>query len=243
MVLEKGVFGMHTKTNKLSVIIGMVLLCTFVGCGSTSSASTAGSSPTLAVTQNPYSPQMVKLLLSDPLKDNSRGYEWDETTQGSTSCGFSEGGYRVKALAQGAIICNPEAKSLFLNNLTYEISLKVIQGEVEGMAFRFNQSNVTGYTFFIDTQHGTYSLNAANGTSTPFRGIINGSSTVIRKGLKQSNVLAIVANNSIISLYINNQFIAKANDSTYSQGQLGIFTADIQSPADVEASNARAWTL
>lgn len=240
---------MCTKGNKLIILIGIILLCTLAGCGSpestTSTPAVASTATTqLSPTQNPYPPYTGKLILSDPLKDNSKGYAWDETTIGSASCGFSEGVYHVIATAPGGIVCNPEAKNLFLSNLTYEISLKVIQGSIEGIAFRFNQNN-TGYVFSIGAQQGTYALSAANGnsTSTPFRTILSGSSKAISEGLNQSNLLAAVADGSTISLYINHQFITKTNDSTYSQGQLGIFTADSQGPADVKASNARAWIL
>jgi hypothetical protein len=57
--------------------------------------------------------------------------------------------------------------------------------------------------------------------------------------MNQSNVLAVVADGSAISLYINHQFLAETNNSAYSQGQLGIFSAG----TDVEANNAMAWKL
>ena len=181
--------------------------------------------------------------MNDPLTNNSQGNQWDETTVSTTSCGFSGGTYHTQVSAQGAGTCNPEAPSLVLSNLTYEISLKVTQGEFEGITFRFNQSNLTGYGFLIDTQLGSYILATANGTSTPFSIILNGLSPAIKTGLNQTNVLAVVANGINISLYINGQSIAQVNNSSYNQGQLGIFTIDNQSPADVEASNARAWAL
>jgi hypothetical protein len=206
--------------------------------------STPAVSPTVLYalpTQNPYPPHTGTLILSDPLHDNSKGYKWDEATLGSASCGFSKGTYHIKVPKKGTLICNPEAKSLFHSNLAYEVRLEVIEGGIEGIAFRFDQRNGTGYVFLVDTQHGVYLLVADNGKSG--REISKGSSPAIKNGLDQSNMLAVVADGSTMSLYINRQFIVKTNDKAYSQGQLGIFTADLQYPADIEASNASAWAL
>ena len=246
---EKGIFRMSTQSQKLLMTISILLVCALAGCGgsTTEGNTTAIVTPTSpAISTTPAAqfsvPATARLVLSDPLKDKSKGYAWDETIQPAGSCGFAGSAYHIKALSLGLFTCNPEAKSLFLSNLVYEINLVAVQGNTEGVAFRFDQSNATGYIFFIDTQ-GSYSLSAVNGLSIPSRTITSGISKVIAKGAGQSNKLAVIADGNSISIYINHQFIAKANDASYNQGQLGIFTVDSQSPTDVEASNAMAWTL
>jgi hypothetical protein len=194
--------------------------------------------PTPTPVSNPYPPNTGKLVLSDPLVDNSRGYQWDESTLSSGSCGFSQHIYHIQATAQGDIVCDPESKNLYLSNFTFEITLKAAKGTIEGIVFRFDQNTNAGYLFFIDTQ-GAYSFSAISGNSASQ---LSGPSTAINQGPNQSNVLAVVANGSSISLYINQQLIAQTTDSSFSQGQLGIFAAgDGQNAADIEASNAHAW--
>lgn len=224
----------------LKILSGTLLLCILAGCGSLGVGNPA---PPAIDTTTQYPPPTAKLVLNDPLKDNSRGYKWDETTLGSASCGFAGGAYHVKAEAQGAIICNPEARELVFGDVVYEINLRVLQGEVAGIIFHNNQADASGYVFFINTRQGTYSLSAENGNSTPFRPIRTDTSSAIHKGQQPTNLLAVIVSGSTFSLYVNHHLLTNVSDPAYGRGQIGIFTTDTQSPADIVASNARVWTL
>lgn len=232
---------MYSKNSRLFILL-IVVFCALTGCGSTSSPSvnpipTRTGGATQTGVPNPYPPNIGTLAMNDPLKDNSKGYNWDVTAISSGSCGFSGGAYHIKTATEAALTCNPEAKSLVLSNFTYEVTLKNIQGNIEGIAFRFNQQTVTGYTFFIDTQKRSYVLTTIDGSGGAK--ILAGSSTAIVTGLNKPNILAVTANGSAMNLYINHQLVDTATNSAYSQGQLGIFAA----LADIEASNARAWVF
>ena len=65
----------------------------------------------------------------------------------------------------------------------------------------------------------------------------------IHAGLNQPNVVAVVANNDSIALYVNHQFITSAIDNTYSQGQIGVAADNDNSPTTVVFRSAKVWTL
>jgi hypothetical protein len=55
------------------------------------------------------------------------------------------------------------------------------------------------------------------------------------------NLIAIVANSNTFTLYINHQLINSVQDSTYSQGQIGLVADNDNSPTEVAFSNAKVW--
>ena len=195
-----------------------------------------------AASQNPYPPHTGTLVLNDPMQDNSRGNKWDEASLGGTgTCGFTGGAYHLKVTQKG-LYCEPEASSLVFSNLTFEAKITIVQGDGGGIVIRQDQTKGTDYLFDIDIQ-GDYALFREDGNNNP-KVLTHGSNGVLKKGLNQSNLLAIVANGSSINLYVNNQFIDKATDSTYTQGQIGIFAGASNNGADdVAVNDARVWQL
>jgi hypothetical protein len=71
----------------------------------------------------------------------------------------------------------------------------------------------------------------------------SGTNGAIKRGLNQSNLIAAVANGTTISVYVNNEFIASVHDTTYTNGQRGIYGEGDNGPADIIASNTRVWRL
>jgi hypothetical protein len=69
------------------------------------------------------------------------------------------------------------------------------------------------------------------------------SSPHINKGQGKSNLLAVVAVGNTISLYVNNNFLVKVTDSTYSSGQIGVAAAENSNATDVVFSNAKVWKM
>ena len=188
--------------------------------------------------QNPYPPNTGTIVLNDPLTDNSRGYKWDESSfSGTDSCGFTNGAYHI--VEKTGLICIPEAKDLVLSNFAFEANIKIVKGDDGGIGFRINQVNKTFYDFDITTG-GSYTLKVYTGKYTT---LSEGSNSVINKGLNQSNLVAVVANNDLIIIYVNNQIIDSVHDKNFSQGQIGVLSFGDNGPTDVIASNARAWKL
>ncbi len=200
--------------------------------------ATTQATPTANSAQNPYPPNSGTLVLNDPLTDNSKGYKWDESSfSGTDSCGFTGGAYHI--VEKTGLICIPEAKDLVLSNFAFEANIKIVKGDNGGIGFRINQVNKTFYNFDITTS-GSYVLQAYTGK---YSTLSQGTNSVINKGLNQSNLVAVVANGDLITIYVNNQIIDSVHDKTFSQGQIGVLSFGDNGPTDVIASNARAWKL
>jgi hypothetical protein len=213
--------------------------------------------PTVDPAQNPYPPNTGTLVMIDPLKDNSKGYKWDEATMnasdgnGPSICGFSNGGYHLtyhlKAAPLAGMICDPEAPTLTLDNVILETDVTIIQGNQAGVVTRVDQTKGTGYLFFIDVQ-GNYTIEIINLDATKDQDIQkvlhSGSNGAIKKGLNQTNKIALETNGSTITAFVNGQFVDSVHDTTYTHGQLGIYGfAGTTTAMDVLVSNARAWKL
>ena len=65
----------------------------------------------------------------------------------------------------------------------------------------------------------------------------------MKTGFNQANIIAVVASGSELDLYVNHQFITYANDSTLSQGQLGVCAEDVSNASEIVYRDAIVWTL
>jgi hypothetical protein len=184
---------------------------------------------------------MGTLVLNDPLRDNSAGYQWSEGTQpGNTLCGFSGGAYHMSLSVPGFGYCGPKANGLVFSNLAFEANITILQGDYAGIWFRYDQSQGTRYLFFKYT-------NGYYGVTTD----VNDYLSYLRQGSRptafrlghQTNLLAIVAIGNTIAVYVNHQLLVSTTDTSYQQGQIGIFAQAITKGFDVIVSDVRVWKL
>jgi eukaryotic-like serine/threonine-protein kinase len=188
---------------------------------------------------NPYSSGGT-LALNDPLKDNSNGYFWHEGADSNNggACTFTGGAYHASIMQQGEFhAC--DANGIF-NNFAYQVQMTIIKGDSAGIDFRTDDTNSTYYHFTI-SKNNTYEL--VLGTGGLGQVLTNGSDSSIHAGLGQQNTIAVVANGNTITLYANGHQLANVNDSTYSQGQIGVVAEDVGNPTEVEFRDAKVWTL
>lgn len=206
----------------------------------TQATPTFQASPTISTVPNPYSPHTGSLALNDPLQDNSKGYKWDTGTFGNGgSCSFTGGSYHVGVSIQGQVLaCNAEAVTF--GNLTYEVQMTILKGDRGGIFFR--QVGTQGpYYYFSLKIDGSYELDSYNGTISNV--LQRGTSPVVKRGLNQPNLLAVVAQGSNIDLYVNGQSTLRISDRTTSNGLIGVAADATDQPAEVAFSNARVWML
>jgi len=209
----------------------------------------ASATPTANPDPNPYAPGTGTLVLNDPLRDNSKGYKWDEATMNNGGivfrCGFVNAAYHIAADSSGILICDPEAPELTLSDIAFEAKVTIIKGSEAGVVVRFDQVKGIGYLFSIDT-NGNYTISTINTTaadiSQRYTVLRHGSNGQIKQGLNQTNLIAIVANKSSISVYVNGSFIDTTQDSSLANGQIGIYGSG-NGGLDVAASDARVWKL
>jgi hypothetical protein len=122
--------------------------------------------------------------------------------------------------------------------------MSIVKGEFGGMVFRADSSQSKYYSFFID-RSGNYTLvTSVDNTGNHNYVLRTGTSALIRTDLNQVNTLAVIARGSNIYLYINQQYITSASDSSYHAGQIGVFGGNVtQAPADVVFSRVQVWHL
>lgn len=198
-----------------------------------------------AINTSPYPPPGATLALNDPLSDNNLGYNWNESTTSTGSCSFTGGAYQVSSpITPDYHAC--AAQNTNFSNFAYEMDLTIIAGNCGAITFRGDIS-AKHYYFFRICQNGSYDLLVYEGSGYAVQTLVNCdtpcSNPRIHSGLNQPNLLAVVANNNNIDLYVNHQLITRVIGNTYSQGQIGVAADNDNSPTEVIFSNAKVWTL
>ncbi|HEU5227516.1 MAG TPA: protein kinase [Ktedonobacteraceae bacterium] len=201
------------------------------------------TTPTPVLSAIPYPPYQGKLVLNDPLHDNTRGYNWDRGyTRGAdgTSCTFIDNAYHVIEINKGRIYYCTETK-IPVRDFALQVDMTIISGDLGGIVFRLQGNR---YYFFRIGQDGSYFLKMyTDGATGAGLVLVQGKSKIINTGLKKPNTLAIVVRGSSFTLYINNTSIGAAQDTSYSQGSLGLVAEAETGATEVAFSNIKIWAL
>ena len=188
---------------------------------------------------DPYSAGI--LTLYDPL---NQPVDWNNGANSSFggTCQFTAGTYQVKQTKSGRFyVC--EAPVAF-SNFAFQVQMTIVQGNCGGLIFR-DRGNINAYVLFV-CQDGTYMLERYDGPAGQnATSLSSGSDASIKTGLKATNTIAILADGSTLSVYINNTTtpVAAAQDSRYSHGAIGVLADDDVSSTAVTYRNARVWTF
>ncbi len=199
----------------------------------TASSAIATSTPT-ATSSRPYPSNNAQLVLSDPLQDNSKNYQWDERA----GCRFTGGAYAVQVSASNTSQpCYAHTSSF--SNFTFEVQMRIVQGDCGSIVFRADSTTSSFYGFRI-CQDGHYSFIVHSGPYS--RTIVDHVAPAIHTGLNQSNTLAVVAQGNTFDLYVNDEKVGSTSDSSYSRGEIGVLATN-QAGNGTEAvfSNAKVW--
>jgi serine/threonine protein kinase len=194
----------------------------------------------------PYLPGSGTLALYDPLRNDSKGYEWNQPKY--SGCNFIGGTLHVRVYGDNT---NPVyfhaciGKTPIFNDFAYEIKMTFIEGDCGGIIFRSHDPHL--YYFYIcqDGQYGfvRYTGNVLDTTINPI--LREGYSPFIVAGSSQANVIAIVAQGSRIDLYVNQQRIDSAVDVSYRDGTIGVLAKalDLYRSTEVAFSDSTVWIL
>ncbi|HXZ06011.1 MAG TPA: zinc ribbon domain-containing protein [Ktedonobacteraceae bacterium] len=190
----------------------------------------------------PYSPYKGMLVLNDPLLDNSQGYNWLVTSDSNGSCAFTSGAYHVTTQKGGYFYpCMADATNF--DNFAYEIQMKIIKGDCGALLFRVDSADTSFYYFRL-CQDGTFALyRYSNNQGSTM--IASQPNSAINAGFNKSNLVAVVAQGSILDLYVNQQKVDSISDPTFSHGKIGVVADGFPTnhPTEVVYSNARVWKL
>ncbi|HEY3994282.1 MAG TPA: hypothetical protein VGM01_15540 [Ktedonobacteraceae bacterium] len=174
--------------------------------------------------------------LDDPLSNNSQGNTWDVgyTDNNNSGCNFVNSSYQVLEAIQTMIRpCFADATKF--GNFAYQVSLTFNSNCSGGIILR-GDKNTGQYYLFLINANGSYSFEVY--TSIQHFTLASGSSTA-----GQANTLAVVADQGVFDLFINQRYVAEAIDGELSSGQVGVAVENTSVPASVNFSNAKAWKI
>lgn len=199
------------------------------------SAQATASAAASAKNLDPYPPTIGNLAFYDRLSQPSE--RWIERAE----CQFTNAAYHVSQSQPEHFFYCP-ASTPILGNFTFEVQMTIIKGDCGGIVFRYDSTSGKLYHFEV-CQDGSYTLNRyVDSTGTKAKPLTtNGSSPAIHTGLNQPNVIAVVANDSTLDLYVNYQKIDSVNDNSYSSGQVALAVTAKADPTEVVYGNAKLW--
>jgi len=170
-------------------------------------------------------------------------YGWDHVAQPNSGCAFVSGAYHAQAKPGYFGPCYASATNF--SDLLLQVQMTTVSGHSGGVVFRANATNDYEYQFRISTD-GTYILNkyVVDGGQPATKPLISGTSPAIVKGANQQNTIAVLAQGTTIALYINKQYVDIISDTTYQQGQIGVYVdSDPSSAVDIAFSKLQVWKL
>lgn len=188
-----------------------------------------------------YPPITGKLVLYDPLRDNSRGYNWTEDSDNIGACTFTGSAYQVSSLVS-PYYHGCAARTTQFSDFAYEVGITIVQGDCGAIVFRADLA-LRHYYYFRICQDGTYQLLLYTDNGLPQKTFASVSTPAIHAGRGQFNVIAAVANSNTITVYVNHQVITTMTDNTYTEGQIGVFADNDTHPTVVLFTDAKVWVF
>jgi hypothetical protein len=185
-----------------------------------------------------------RLSFFDPLSQEG-GSKWSSYRSDSVgmSCQFTGGAYHIsQQLNDSFAACL--AKEIF-SNFVFEVQLTITQGDCGGVIFRFDSNG--HYYYFHFCEDGTYQVSKyVDNIGSHAKILFSSSSSAIHTGLGHQNKMAVVANGSTMTFYVNEREIDQEQDSSSTSGKIALIAAPYYGgghATDVAYNNARLWTL
>ncbi|HLZ80655.1 MAG TPA: hypothetical protein VKP04_03425 [Ktedonobacteraceae bacterium] len=209
--------------------------------GTAQAVATANVIATATALQNIYTTATNgSPVLNDTLGFNT-GNNWDEDqAQGGGGCAFTGGTYHASIDTKGFYFACIAQNSNFAN-FAYQVQMTILNGDAGGLLFRANSSAFHFYLLSI-THDGSFDLFVSkdqnHSTDLNF-----GSSSAIKKGIGQTNLVTVVVRGSSIYFYINKQYAGSVSDNSYKSGQIGVFADAHTAATAVAFKNAQVWKL
>lgn len=165
-------------------------------------------------------------------------YGWDDYAQAGTHCWFTGGAYHSQAAPKYFSPCYAQATNF--SNFLFQASVTVLSGHSAGLVFRADSKNDNGYYFRVSTD-GTYILNKLSPNN--LQPLLSGTNAVIKQGMNQANVLAVLVQGNRITLFINGKYIQSTTNNSYQAGQIGVYTDSDAGNVEASFHQAQVWNV
>ncbi|HEY7418318.1 MAG TPA: hypothetical protein VH593_24265, partial [Ktedonobacteraceae bacterium] len=145
--------------------------------------------------------------VADSLAGQS-GLGWDVFTySGGGGCGYTGGAYHA-TMPQSGAFASCMAETTNYSNFLYQVSMTVLSGsQADGGGLIFRTAGNVQYRLHIGID-GSYDL------VTPAQSLVSSTSSAIKTGVGQTNLVAIAAYGGTINIYINGTLIDTLTDTT-----------------------------
>lgn len=194
---------------------------------------------------DPYPPHTGHLVLNSTLKQPDPAIDWQEGANANQArCTFKNNTYVAYQPLTGYFHACIAQKTDY-TNFAYEVEMTIQQGEFGGIVFR-SEDSIDGhfYLFRIHTDGSYWFYRFADNNIAHATLLDQGNSKAFNQGLQQPNLIAVVAQHDVLTLYINRQQVSSIHDGGYTHGQIGLLAGSMtMGPAEVTFKNARVWTL
>jgi tRNA A-37 threonylcarbamoyl transferase component Bud32 len=197
------------------------------------------STPRALVTNTPM-PEVSDILFEDDFESPASGWEIGDYEGGSV--GYERGAYVVTALGNGDTMWGTANRSL--GNLTIEVDATQVSAGPDndndyGVVCR-EQGNGDGYHLLISGD-GFYAIARSEGGS--FEWLVDWTeSNAIRQG-NATNRIQGVCDGSTLTLFVNRQRLATAEDSTYASGDIALTATSYEDgPTEIHFDNLTVHT-
>ncbi|MBV9707252.1 MAG: protein kinase [Chloroflexi bacterium] len=242
LLIISGIVGLAVHQNDITQA-NMAAAATTTASTATlvANARAMSATATAAVVNDPYGPANGTLALYDSLEAPSHWTNYSDTAFGG-ACQFTSGSYHITQSKPNRIYPCTNSDRAF-SNFAFDVQMTITKGDCGGLVFRDDASSNTFYEFEV-CQDGTYDLYLYKGDkASDVTTLAYGKSSAIKQGLGQMNLIAAVANGKTLTLYVNNEKIDQAADTTYSIGYLGFVARSIQNATEVVYNKARVWQI
>ena len=177
-------------------------------------------------------------LLSDPLAAIDANNWTSANTQGT--CTYDHTMLHAVSNQRNQLaICLAQAQKF--SNIAYQATIHGYQGTLGGLIIRSDAKGQLLYLFGISPNN-RYLLATSRPNDIESPRVIGGGISNAIKGASQSNTLTIIAQHTMLYLYINGSYLMKINDTTASSGHIGLFVGDPNNDtADAHFSDVKVW--
>jgi hypothetical protein len=207
---------------------------------------------TAYASENPY-PAFPVVSINDPMITNNPHQNWyvgdsaDSGKHWKGNCSFGLDGYYITAQyykepINGVIyflVCLDQ--NSMEKDFVYQVQMQIVKGDCGGLAFR-SDSDEQNFYYLSVCQDGTYRL-ALHKEILPQNelDLTAGSSSAIKQGLQQKNLVAVAVHGSTFDIYINRQHVASTSNGEYSKGSLGLAAIPGTKDTEVLFKNVQVW--
>jgi hypothetical protein len=206
----------------------------------TATAQIVSATATAQASGNPYPPHSGTLVLDNTLRNNSTSDWVNGSDPNGSFCHFIGGAYHAKSTQQSKLY-SCFAFSTDFSNFLFQAQVNVLSGDGAGIDFRGDTSKISEYTFIFFTD-GSYGILNYNNSSAGTL-LTSGTSSAIKTGNNQNNLVAVFAHGQSIDVFVNNQHVTSVSDGTFSHGSIGLAAADLTNTTEVAFNGAKVWKL